>query len=200
MKFIAHRGITSESIKENTIESIKQAINDNRFVGFEFDVRVTKDNEFVLCHDPIYKGKLIKYTNYKDLKKQKIAKLNDVLKLNTEKKFLIEIKDYDINLEKLIDLLNKYSSKNLYLMSFSKNFLHKVHKHNPKCKLGVLNYVFNSEQNYNEYDFICLINSIVTEKLIDYFKSRNIEVFIYGIIDESKLTNDNVYYIIDEKY
>ncbi|MBR1413888.1 MAG: glycerophosphodiester phosphodiesterase [Bacilli bacterium] len=200
MKFIAHRGITSESIKENTIESIKQAIDDNRFVGFEFDVRITKDNVFVLCHDPIYKGKLIKYTNYKELKKYKIPRLIDILKLNTDKIFLIEIKDYDIDLEKLTNMLNKYQNKKLYLMSFSKTFLHKIYKYKPKCKLGVLNYIFNSEDNYQEYDFICLINGVATDKLINYFKCRNIEIFIYGIIDKSKLINKNVYYIIDEKY
>lgn len=199
MKYIAHRGVQKENVKQNSLAAFKLAIASNQFVGFEFDVRVTKDNVFVVCHDPFIKTNLIKNSTYSELQKYNIVKLNDVLKLNTSKIFLIEIKDFNINIKKLLSLLNKYSTKNIYLMSFSKKFIHEVAKYKHFCKLGVLNYVLNSEEEYSDYDFICLFNGIVTSNLVKYFTKENIEVFVYGIVENISYLNRNIYYIINAK-
>ncbi len=199
MKYIAHRGVQNSLVKQNTLAAFKLAIASDKFVGFEFDVRVTKDNVFVVCHDPFIKTNLIKYKTYDELKKYNIPRLIDVLKLKTSKIFLVEIKDFSINIKKLLNLLNRFNNKNIYLMSFSKNFIHDVAKYKHYCKLGVLNYVLNSEDNYEDYDFICLFNGIMTKNLVNYFKKKNIEIFVYGIVEDISLIDKNLYYIINEK-
>ena len=50
MNLIAHRGYKTKYIKENTEEAFNNAVNHN-FKGIELDVRRTKDNELVVCHD-----------------------------------------------------------------------------------------------------------------------------------------------------
>ena len=196
--FIAHRGLVKNGIKENTIEAFVAAINSDKYIGFELDVRTTKDNELVVYHDLLYKGKLVKKTLYKELKKDNIPKLSDVLKLDTNKIIMIEIKDYNIDLKKLSLLLNNYNYKNLYVMSFNNKVLKKLKKYVNNIKLGSLNYVFNSEDDYNFIDFICLINYILTDDFINYFFQKNIEVFAYGIKDIKRINFDKVKYIVDE--
>ena len=68
----------------------------------------------------------------------------------------------------------------------------------PKLKFGVLNYVLNSKDNYN-LDAICLLEQVLTPKLIDHFVNRGIKVFVYGISKHIKYIDDRLYYIVDFK-
>ena len=79
--FIAHRGAVTKTKKENTISSFLNAINSDFYEGFELDIRVSKDQKIVVCHDPFIDGLLISQTNYNKLKKYGIPLLADVLKL-----------------------------------------------------------------------------------------------------------------------
>ena len=69
LKFIAHRGLRSKTIKENSIEAFQNAINNNKISGFEFDIRKTKDNQFVVNHNAFIKNHLIRNCTLKFLKK-----------------------------------------------------------------------------------------------------------------------------------
>lgn len=61
MKIIAHRG--NDNIhRENSIKGIINSLNKEYIDGAEFDIRLTKDNIFVLNHDPIYRGYIISNT------------------------------------------------------------------------------------------------------------------------------------------
>lgn len=194
--YIAHRGLVNNGYKENTIDAFKAAINSSKYIGFELDVRETKDQEFIVYHNLTYKGKLIKNILLKDIEKN-IPKLEDVLKLETDKIIMIEIKDFNLNYKKLSKLLNKYNFKKIYISSFNNNVLKVIKPKLKNIKVGCLNYILNSEDDYKGYDFICLINSILSEKLINYFKKQNIEVFSYGVRKKKKVFND-IYYIVDD--
>ena len=196
--FIAHRGKVSASSKENTLESFKKAIDDNKYQGFELDVRTTKDKELIVFHDFFNNANLINKTMKNDLDKD-ICLLEDVLKLDTDKIILIEIKEKDIDVNKLNGLLLKYFKKNIYVMSFYKEPIKKLLQLRPMYKCGILNYLFNSEISYNEYDFIVLLDKTITANLISYFQSRKLEVFSYGITKNNFLYPSNVYYIVDDK-
>ena len=113
-KLICHRGIHNADIKENSYESIKKALESTKYIGVEFDVRCTKDNEFIIFHNSFYNNKLIKNTYYKELPKY-VPRLKDVLNIKSNKIFLIELKNINDNYNKLINLLNKYKNKKLYL-------------------------------------------------------------------------------------
>lgn len=197
--FIAHRGKVSSSSKENTIEAFMDAINDKKYQGFELDIRESLDKKIVVVHDMFIGTNLISKTNYNDLKKYAIPLLSDVLKLDTKKKILIEIKDFNLDLDNLVSILNKYKDKNIYVMSFNNKIINDLIKKNINIKCGILHYIFNRELSYNEYDFICILNDFLTDNIVDYFERRNIEVFSYGIRNNYIKPRDNVYYIIDNK-
>ena len=205
MKLIAHRGYKTKYIKENTMEAFNNAF-ENNFDGIECDVRITKDNKLVICHDAFINRVsnntgLISSHTYKELLNynfgtkevpSKIPLFIDVL-TSYKKIKLIELKTH-ID----FDSISKYIDNNTYFISFDSSYIYKLKQEYPKYKFGVLNYILNSKEEYN-LDIICLLDSIVTEKLVNYFLNRGIIVFIYGINKKIKYIDDRVYYIIDFK-
>ncbi|MDY3948526.1 MAG: glycerophosphodiester phosphodiesterase [Bacilli bacterium] len=196
---IAHRGKVDSINKENTIEAFKAAINDIKYGGFELDIRETKDKKIVVVHDFVVDNKLIKRVNYKELERYNIPLLESVLKLDTEKIIMIEIKDPNMDIEALRKLLEKYQDKKIYLMSFYNNVIKEFLKLSHTCKCGILNYGFNHEYSYNEYDFICILDFSLTDNIIEYFRRRKIEVFSYGLLTNKLNIKEYVNYIIDNK-
>lgn len=199
MLLIAHRGLVTDSIKENTIKAFDEALKSSKYYGIELDVRETKDKVFVVYHDLLYKGKLIKNCLYKELKNDDIPKLIDVLKLDTNKIIMIEIKGVNLNLRRLAKLLNNFNYKKLYISSFNNKVLLEIKKYLKNIKVGVLNYVLNSTNDYERFDFVCIINNILTKDLVNYFRRKEIEVFGYGIKDINKIKFSNIYYIVDDE-
>ena len=193
--FIAHRGLVKKEIIENTIPAFLGAIDSDKYVGFELDVYTSKDKEFIVHHDPLLDGKLIWNYEYKELRKKGIVKLEDVLKLKTNKIILIEIKDINLDINKFTKLLNKYKDKKIYVMSFFNSVIRKFK--NPTFKVGVLNYVFNSTSEY-PYDFIGILYDVATEHMINSLKKLNIAVFLYALNKKDKYIFKDVYYIIDD--
>lgn len=199
-KLIAHRGLKINDTKENTIASFQNALQNNAYVGFECDIRTTKDQVFVINHNPIIGTDIISLTNYQDLKeKYNIPTLENVLKLKTDKIMLLEIKEINIDIPVFQALIHKYKNKNIYIMSFFNKVIQKLKKNQQNEKLGVLNYLLNSEENYEEYDFICILENVISEKIIHYFKNKQIEVFLYGIhhLEKTVTLYPNNYYITD---
>lgn len=191
---IAHRGIFNKVVKENTIPAFLGAINNPNYSGFELDIYTSKDGEFVVHHDLMLDGKFMWNYTYKELKKKGIIKLEDVLKLKTNKIILIEIKDINIDILKLSKLLDKYKDKNIYVMSFFKSVIKKFE--NRTFKVGILNYILNSSDVY-PYDFIGILMPVASKHMISSLHDLGIEVFLYGISKKDKLIYEDVYYIID---
>lgn len=199
LKFIAHRGLRTETMKENTIPAFLNAIENPNMAGFEFDIRKTLDNQFVVNHNAFVKTDLIKRKTYKYLKKKyNLPLLSEVLGLDTNKMMLVEIKDSHLPFRKLMKILEKFQNKNIYVMSFHNKVIEKLKKRGCSAKLGILNYVLNSESDY-DLDFICLLNNLTTPHLIKEYEKRNVEVLLYGVINEDNdLWYENGTYIVDE--
>ncbi len=199
LKLIAHRGLRSQTIKENTIEAFQNAIENKNCAGFEFDIRKTKDNQFIVCHNAFVKKDWIKKKNARYLqKKYHLPLLEEVLALQTTKLFLIEIKDAQIPYTNLLKIINKYQDKNLYITSFHNKVIEQLKEKKIPAKLGILNYILNSKEEY-PYDFICLLNSLTTLRLVEEYQKRNIQLFFYGILNEKKdLWYQNGFYIVDK--
>ena len=192
---IAHRGLVKKGVIENTLPAFLGAIKSEKYTGFELDIYASKNGTFVVHHDPLLDGKFIWKYNYKELRKKGVLKLIDVLRLNTDKIILIEIKDININIEKLTKLLNKYKNKKIYVMSFFNSVIKKFK--NPTFKVGILNYILNSTSEYN-YDFIGILYDVATNRMIESFKNRNIEVFLYALNKKDQYIFKDVYYIVDD--
>ena len=148
---LLHRGDTN-NYPENTKESIMSALNNKKYNGFETDIRLTKDNKWIIFHDKNLKRMCNNELNIKDCKYKnlplinfkdnyyKIPLLNDIVNLNYPLKFFnIEIKqEYKttsfFSKRKLLKLLKKIKSP-LLISSFkwewyswcSKNNIHFAH-------------------------------------------------------------------------
>lgn len=158
---VSHRGYIKK-YPENSYEGIFYAFNQSYIDGVEFDVRVTLDNKFVIIHDATTsrtsnKSGYINKKTYKELlgydfNGTKIPLLSDILKINTNKIFLIELKlndkEYEKSKFKLIKLLNKYKNKNLYICSFNKSIINDIKKY-INFKTGVISY----KKHEYDYDF-----------------------------------------------
>lgn len=191
-KLVAHRGLYNKNIKENSYDAIKNALLSNLYVGVEFDVRITKDNEFIIFHDSFYNNKLIKNTLYKELPKY-VPRLNDILKINSNKIFLLEIKNINNQYDRFINILNKNKNKNIYVMSFSNSIINKLNVINKTYKLGILNYVLNTTDSIKKLDFVGILNSLLSENIINNLYP--LEIFSYGL--GTKKEYNKVYYIVD---
>ena len=149
---IAHRGVYNNiDIPENTISSFRKAINNNYYI--ELDIGMTKDNILIVYHDKNLNrmtniNKNVKNMNYNDIKniyllntKEKIPTLEEVIKLNNNKVFLIiEIKKdkrYKKIVDNLMKLLNTYSVTYL-IQSFDIKTLYYINKHYSNTLKGIL--------------------------------------------------------------
>ena len=148
---IAHRGLHTNEIPENTIGAINNAVLNN--VALEIDVQLTKDNVLVVFHDKnllrlTNVNKNLKDVTYNEIKnlfiknsKETIPRFEDVLKIVDGKVLLdIEIKYYSKPLKTikcLGKLLEKYEGKYI-IKSFNPfiSFLYKLF--NKTANVGVL--------------------------------------------------------------
>ena len=109
-RLIAHRGL-KDNAQENTMQSFLNALKNDQYAGFECDIRTSKDKIFVICHNPMVGLDLVSNTNYKDLeKKYHLVSLEKVLKLSSDKIFLLEIKESTIDIKKFQNLESIYKS------------------------------------------------------------------------------------------
>ena len=203
MDLIAHRGLTNENIKENTLKAFKNAINNN-YNGIELDIRKTKDNVIVVIHDKYinrtsdgigninnltYKN-VLKYNFGTKKNKSKIPTLKEVIKCINNANIFIELKE-KINKEELENILKLNNSNKYYLMSFNKEYIDDLV--GVEYNLGLINYVFNSMIDYSNYKFILILEDLFNKDIYDYFKKLNIEVVIYNIRNNISLKNKEIF-------
>lgn len=203
MKYIIHRGITSNRFKENSYIAIKRALIDKSSLGVEFDIRLAKDDKIVLSHDNIINFNYIENMNYNDIIKNKyLTTLDKVLNINTDKILLIDIK-VNNNYKKFGNLLLKELDKyerNIYLASFNKKVIKYLGK-KTKYKKGII--TLNYKKNNN--DFVVINYNTISSKKINDIKNK--EIFIWTIHNnndlekvKNKFSNiDNFYLIIDKE-
>lgn len=187
MIFIAHRGLYNKNIGENTLSAFDNAFN-HAFEGIELDVRKTKDNKIVVIHDSFISrvsngvglvnnmtyNELLKY-NFGKSYLERIPLLKDVIKKYKNKIIFIELKE-NISIEELKLNDNNY----YYISSFNYNYIKDIPKSN-KYKKGIINYVLNTNININNIDFIMILDSLITDKIYNFYKNKKIEVIIYGV-------------------
>lgn len=202
MHLIAHRGLTSKDIKENTLEAFINAIN-NGYEGIELDIRKTKDNKIVVIHDKyinrtsngsgninklLYK-ELLKYNFGSKKKYSKIPLLKDIIKNINNTNIFIELKE-KINKNELDIILKQNNTNKYYIMSFNKDYIDNLL--GIEYNLGLINYVFNSIIDYNKYNFILVLEDLFNKDIYNYFKEKNIEVILYNLRGNINIKNKDI--------
>lgn len=208
MKKIAHRGYKTEFIRENTLEAFTNALN-NDFDGIEFDVRKTKDGKLVVIHDATVERVSDGHGFVRDLTYEELSKMNfgsksvpseiptleEVFMKYRDTLKIVELK-CEVDLESLLHLIDDKT----YFMSFDVGLIKRLKRKHPELKCGVLNYVLNSESDY-DLDMICILDMVATDEIVMKYLKKGIKVFIYGIVGKIDYVRDyeGLYYIVEHK-
>lgn len=214
---IAHRAVNSLKDKENTIDAVKSSLNTDYISGVEIDVRMTKDNKFVVIHDMsinrVSNGSgFVSKMSLKELKKFnfgsenkyiKISTIKDILKIANDKIILIELKyennDYDKYIKYFYNSIKNYLYKNIYIMSFNYKLIRKLKDTYSNLRCAVLSStIINRDNIDDDFDFIA-ISSYSYHTIEDYVRP----IFIWALNSKKKYLSlkkemsNNTYFIVD---
>jgi glycerophosphoryl diester phosphodiesterase len=134
---LGHRGARAvKSIPENTLASFDRALADG-CDGFEFDVRMTADEQAVVCHDSRFKK--IEIGRAPAQKLPQLPTLEDVLARYHEKAFLdIELKVPGLERITAASLRKYPAEQGCVVSSFLPEVLRSLHQDNPSIPLGLI--------------------------------------------------------------
>jgi glycerophosphoryl diester phosphodiesterase len=133
---LGHRGARAlKSIPENTLASFDQALADG-CDGFEFDVRLTEDEEAVVCHDPKTEGFQVARATAKQV--SHLPRLRDVLQRYGDSFLDIELKVK--GLERIVvDLFLRHRPRRGFVVSsFIPGVLKSVRELDATIPLGLI--------------------------------------------------------------
>jgi glycerophosphoryl diester phosphodiesterase len=145
---VGHRGARAYE-PENTLRSFKKAL-ELGVNAVELDVRLTKDGEIVVIHDPdvdrTTNGKgLVNQLTRKEIKQlktekdQQIPTLEEALDfLDKKVKVLIELKETGFEAKVLKTVQKKELEDNVVIVSFLEDALRKVRELNEKVETGLI--------------------------------------------------------------
>jgi len=193
MKIIGHRGAAGLEL-ENTLASLQKA-KDLGVDGVEFDLRITRDRQLVLCHDDdtgrvSSKNLKIKGSTLYELRQirlnngQTIPTLDQALKTLGTTWAIIEVKDGDC-LEELLTVLDQYPEATITVASFDHDFTTRLEEARPEISVYLAEHTKPTE----------IIHSIRTAKAdgmdlnawvlnpLTYWLARrhNLEIMVYTI-------------------
>jgi glycerophosphoryl diester phosphodiesterase len=138
---LGHRGARAvRSIPENTLESFDRALADG-CDGFEFDVRLTEDEEAVVCHDAKVSGyKVSGYEVSRTPAKQlsRLPRLRDVLQRYRDSFLDIELKVKGLERITLDLFLRHKPRRGFVVSSFQPGALKSVHALDATVPLGLI--------------------------------------------------------------
>jgi glycerophosphoryl diester phosphodiesterase len=176
---LGHRGAKSYA-PENTIEAFELALQ-HGCDGFEFDVRLTADQQAVICHDP--KFNRVEIARVERRKLPDLPLLQDVLERFADRALLdIELKVPGI--ERItLELLEQFQCRRgCIVTSFLPEVLHAVHARNVDVPIGLI--CRNRMQLAPAFSLslasIVLHRSIVSRELTSSFRNRGIPVLVWG--------------------
>ena len=213
---IAHRGLHSSTISENSMLAFSQAIEAN--VAIEIDVHRLSDGNFAVCHDKNLKrvtgegvllSTLTKETlnSYKLKDGQSIPLLEDVLSLiNGRVPLLVELKPENgfkkCDVEPLLNILYRYNHNDkIALQTFNPFLVRDVKKKTSIFSVGLLcsydlgkmpkleNYIAKSLKlfNYSKADFISYDINYLPNKYVNKFKNKGTTILTWVVNSNEKL-------------
>jgi glycerophosphoryl diester phosphodiesterase len=184
---LGHRGARSvKSIPENTIASFDEALADG-CDGFEFDVRLTEDEEAVVCHD----AKVGRYDVSRTLAKDvsKLPRLRDVLQRYRDSFLDIELKVK--GLERIVvDLFLRHKPRRGFVVSsFQPGTLKSLHALDSTIPLGLICEFETQLRLWNELPVQCVIleQKLAVPELIRKIKGGGKKVFVWTVNDAAEM-------------
>jgi glycerophosphoryl diester phosphodiesterase len=185
---LGHRGARrNKSAPENTLAAFDLAL-ESGCDGFEFDVRLTKDNQCVVCHDPKSYGRVVARSSAQQLG---LPLLCEILARYRKTAFLdIELKVP--GLEPLVtELLQKLPPKRGYVVSsFLPNVISSIHSLNDTIALGL---ICESEAQLRRWpelpvEYVFAQRSLASRECVRQIKDAGRKVFVWTVNRASEMT------------
>jgi len=165
---------------ENTLASFDRALADG-CDGFEFDVRLTADEEAVVCHDPKTAGMEIARASAKQV--SQLPRLRDVLQRYRDSFLDIELKVK--GLERIVlDLFLRHKPRRGFVVSsFQPGALKSVHALDAAIPLGLICESKTQLRLWNELpvEYVILQQELVQAELLRKIKGAGKKVFVWTV-------------------
>jgi glycerophosphoryl diester phosphodiesterase len=178
---LGHRGARAlKSIPENTIASFDQALADG-CDGFEFDVRLTEDEEAVVCHDPKIGGYQIVRTPAKQL--SQLPRLREVLQRYRDSFLDIELKVKGLERITLDLFLRDQPRRGFVVSSFIPGVLKALRAADASIPLGLICESPTQLRYWSELpvQFVIAQQELVEPELIRKVKGAGKKVIVWTV-------------------
>lgn len=184
---LGHRGArANKSIPENTLASFDQALADG-CDGFEFDVRLTADEEAVICHDPKADGIEISRATAKQL--SRLPRLHDVLQRYRDSFLDIELKVKGLERITLDLFLRHKPRRGFVVSSFVPGVLKSLHGEDATIPLGLICEFENQLRLWSELpvQYVILHHALVESELVRKVKGTGKKVMVWTVNDPADM-------------
>jgi len=178
---LGHRGARArKAIPENTPASFDQALADG-CDGFEFDVRLTADEEAVVCHDPKAAGIDLSRATAKQV--SQLPRLREVLQRYRDSFLDIELKVK--GLERITsDLFLRHKPRRGFVVSsFQPGALKFLHGLDAAIPLGLICESKTQLRLWNELpvEYVILQEKLVESELVRKIRGAGKKVFVWTV-------------------
>ena len=184
---LGHRGARAlKSIPENTLASFDQALADG-CDGFEFDVRLSEDEEAVVCHDAKFAGYDVSRTNAKQL--SQLPRLRDVLQRYRDSFLDIELKVKGLE-RILLDLFLRHKPRRGFVVSsFQPGALKSVRALDSSIPLGLICETKTQLRQWNELpvQYVIPHQDLADPDLIRQIRGAGKKVLVWTVNDAAEM-------------
>lgn len=203
---IAHRG-NSHFCKDNSLESIKSAINE-KFDIIEIDIQLCKSGDIIVYHDTYLQEHMIENLTFEEISliDDDILKLHDVFKINNidDIKFYLDLKGNISLARALVNFIqeNNIKQENLYIASFNIMHIEYLYKFFPNICYGLItanNFdatIYYSLIQKKYFSFFSICWTMLDKKTCDILHAMNMKIFIYSC-ENKTIYNKILQYNID---
>jgi glycerophosphoryl diester phosphodiesterase len=186
-RLLGHRGARAlKSIPENTIASFDRALADG-CDGFEFDVRLTEDEEAVVCHDAKISGYDVSRTLAKEL--SQLPRLRDVLQRYRDSFLDIELKVKGLERITLDLFLRHKPRRGFVVSSFQPGSLKSVRTLDATVPLGLICESKTQLRLWNELpvEYVIPQHELVDPELVRKIKGAGKKVIVWTVNDPADM-------------
>jgi len=184
---LGHRGARAvKSIPENTIASFDRALADG-CDGFEFDVRLTEDEEAVVCHDEKVSGYAVSRTPAKQL--AHLPRLRDVLQRYRDSFLDIELKVKGLERITLDLFLRHKPRRGFVVSSFLPGVPKSVHALDSTVPLGLICEFENQLRLWSELpvQYVIPHHALVDGELVRKIKGAGKKMLVWTVNNPSDM-------------
>jgi glycerophosphoryl diester phosphodiesterase len=186
-RLLGHRGARAlKSVPENTVASFDQALADG-CDGFEFDVRLSEDEEAVVCHDAKVAGYDVSRTNAKQL--SQLPRLRDVLQRYRDSFLDIELKVKGLE-RILLDLFLRHKPRRGFVVSsFQPGALKSVRALDASFPLGLVCETKTQLRLWNELpvQYVIPQQDLADPDLIRQIRGAGKKVLVWTVNDPAQM-------------